>query len=157
MEKHKIFEILLKEIELIVEEKVSLLHKLQSICKLLKDKVKYYDWVGFYLVDQQNPHELILGPFEGAPTEHTKIPFGKGVCGQAAEKEKTYVVQDVQKESNYLSCSIDVKSEIVVPIKKDDTIVGELDIDSHATAPFREEDRIFLEKIAEKIGAQLPE
>ena len=91
--------------------------KLQEICKLLKDNISYYNWVGFYLVDNSN-NELILGPYEGEPTEHTKIKFGQGICGQAADKEETFIVQDVSKETNYLSCNINVKSEIVVPIFK---------------------------------------
>ncbi len=157
MDKQKTFDFLLKEVEKITAEKVSLLHKMQSICKLLMDNVEYYHWVGFYLVDEQNPRELMLGPFEGAPTEHTRIPFGKGICGQAAETEETYVVQDVQKETNYLSCSIDVRSEIVVPIFVGEKIVGEIDIDSHVAAPFDEKDNLFIEKLAEMIGAQFSE
>lgn len=122
--------------------------KLYSICELLKDKIDYYNWVGFYLVDPEKEKELILGPFVGAPTDHKRIAFGEGICGQAAEREISFVVQDVQMETNYLSCSPDVKSEILSPIFKDGRIVGEIDIDSHTVNPFTEEDRIFLEEIA---------
>jgi len=128
---------------------------LGEICELLTRRVPYYDWVGFYLVDKESGRQLILGPFVGEPTEHTSIPFGQGICGQAAEREGTFVVQDVTKENNYLSCSIDVRSEIVVPIFRDGKVVGEIDIDSHTTAPFSKEDRVFLEKLAEMVSAHL--
>ena len=98
--------------------------------------------------------ELVLGPCVGTPTDHVKIPFGRGICGQAAEREETFIVQDVSKECNYLSCSISVKAEIVLPIFKDGRIVGELDIDSHRLSPFTDADRGFLEKVC-KIVAQL--
>ena len=90
--------------------------KLRTVCKLLKDSVPYYNWVGFYIVDEKRRNELVLGPFGGEHTEHTRIPFGRGICGQAAQLERTLIVQDVSKEKNYLSCSTNVKSEIVVPI-----------------------------------------
>jgi len=125
-------------------------HKLQRVCKLLIEEVAHYDWVGFYFVDKENPEELILGAFEGAPTEHTRIHFGQGICGQVAEDWKTRIIQDVTKEDNYLSCSINVKSEIVLPIFKSGKFIGEIDIDSHKTVPFTDEDEIFLVKIAEK-------
>ena len=99
-----------------------------------------------------NPKELILGPFEGAPTEHTRIPFGQGICGQVAEDKQTNIVQDVAQEDNYLSCSINVKSEIVVPIFKNETFIGEIDIDSCEIAPFTDEDEKFLEKVANMIS-----
>lgn len=136
----------------LVREKSSMLTILQNISKLLKEEVEYYDWVGFYLVDKSNPDELILGPFEGAPTEHTRILFGQGVCGQVASEGQTIVVQDVAQENNYLSCSINVQSEIVVPILIDGTFIGEIDIDSHKKAPFTKEDSVFLENIAQKIS-----
>ena len=121
--------------------------KLESVCKILKDEVAHYDWVGFYLVDPEKPDELVLGPFAGEPTEHTRIPFGKGICGQAAARGEVFVVQDVTKESNYLSCSPVVRSEIVLPIFREGELIGELDIDSHTPGPFTDEDAPFLENI----------
>lgn len=115
----------------------------------MRNHVSYYDWVGFYFVEDG---KLKLGPFVGEPTEHVEIPFGVGICGQAAEREKTFVVQDVSKETNYLSCSPKTKAEIVVPIFKDGRIIGELDIDSHSFSPFSEEDRRFLEKVCELVS-----
>lgn len=126
--------------------------KLKRICTILNNNVPHYHWVGFYLTDPGKERELVLGPFEGAPTEHTRIPFGQGICGQAAERGETVLIQDVSKEENYLSCSINVRSEIVVPIFRDGSVAGELDIDSHQVSPFTEEDREFLEKVAEMVA-----
>ncbi len=119
--------------------------RLQAVCNLLKEQVPYYDWVGFYLAEGENM--LVLGPFAGEPTEHVRIPFGKGVCGQAAAQRKTVVVQDVAKEQNYLACSLQVKSEIVVPLLRDGLVLGELDIDSHTLAAFSEAEQRFLEEV----------
>jgi len=114
--------------------------------------VSYYSWVGFYVVDKDRKNELVLGPFEGEPTEHIRIPFGRGICGQAAAVRETFLVQDVSKETNYLSCSANVKSEIVIPIFKKGKVVGELDIDSHVLSPFTKEDEAFLKKISEMVS-----
>ncbi|MDP6156226.1 MAG: GAF domain-containing protein [Candidatus Thermoplasmatota archaeon] len=141
------FERLYKEIVDLLDGPETIYEKLQKICKLLRDEISYYDWVGFYLVDGSKKDELVLGPFSGAPTDHKKISFGSGICGQAAALKRTFVVPDVQKETNYLSCSSSVRSEIVVPILKDGEIMGELDIDSHEISPFSHEDQEFLERI----------
>ncbi|MEO0136085.1 MAG: GAF domain-containing protein [candidate division WOR-3 bacterium] len=150
MDKKKTFESLLNEIGNIIEGPADSKEKLLKICKLLKENVPYYNWVGFYIADNEKK-ELYLGPYVGEPTEHTKIPFGRGICGQAVERKETFVVQDVSKETNYLSCSVKVKSEIVVPVFKDDQVIAEIDIDSHTLAPFTEEDKTFLEDLALKI------
>lgn len=141
-----------QEIERIVWTSHDRDEALQTICQLLHDKVNHYDWVGVYLVHPRADRELLLGPYVGADTDHTRIKFGQGICGQAADAEKTFVVQDVSQEVNYLSCSVTVKSEIVVPIFKDGLCVAELDIDSHQLAPFRDADQIGLEKIAEQLA-----
>lgn len=125
---------------------------LLHICEILRDNVPHYDWVGFYLVDPEAERELVLGPYVGAPTDHTRIPFGKGICGQAAATENTFIVQDVTLETNYLSCSPDVRSEIVVPILKDGVILGELDIDSHVAAPFTDEDQALLDAVCTRVA-----
>ncbi len=125
---------------------------LQKVCVILSERIPYYNWVGFYLVDAENAGELVLGPYVGAPTDHTRIPFGRGICGQAAERKATFVVQDVHQEDNYLACSLEVQSEIVVPIMKGDRVIGELDIDSHELAPFSEVDRRFLEQICHRLA-----
>jgi GAF domain-containing protein len=130
----------------IVRSDLSRNAKLQRICELLHREVDYYDWVGFYITDGDT-HELLLGPFVGDPTEHTRIAFGQGICGQAAERKETFTVQDVSKEENYLSCSPHVRSEIVVPILRDGHVLGELDIDSRSLSPFGPQDTELLEGI----------
>ena len=147
------FDTLLEKIKVIINSDKKRDEKLRDICRLLREEVSYYNWVGFYFVNPSNSSELILGPFIGEPTEHIRIPFGRGVCGRAAEEEKTIVVQDVSMEENYLACSLKVKSEIVVPIFKDNKLVGEIDIDSHYSSPFREEDRLFLEELSRLVSS----
>lgn len=128
-------------------------HKLQRICELLVENVEAFDWVGFYLVDPDADRELVLGPYVGEETDHTRIPFGKGICGQAAETNETFVVQDVSKEDNYLACSVHVKAEIVVPVKKDGEFVAELDIDSHTKDSMTDDHREMLERICETVAS----
>ncbi len=147
----KLFDSMLKQIRGIIAKPGSRDEVLLAVCRFLKENVTYYDWVGFYLAEQPR-RQLCLGPFVGEPTEHTKIGFGKGVCGQAAERRATYIIQDVSKENNYLPCSPKIKSEIVVPIFKKGAIVGEIDIDSHTLAPFSEEDKVFLESVSELLS-----
>ena len=138
--------------EIVASEETARDEKLHAICTLLEREVAHYDWVGFYLVDPARERELVLGPFVGAPTEHTRIAFGQGICGQAADTEMTFVIQDVAQETNYLSCSPEVKSEIVLPIFKDDELVGEIDIDSHELAPFSDIDNDLLELICNMVA-----
>ena len=130
--------------------------KLRAVCTLLKTEVPYYNWVGFYLVDEANRHLLVLGPYVGAPTDHVRIRSGHGICGQALERRRTFVVQDVSKEENYLPCDIRVKSEIVVPVFKSGVkplqMLGELDIDSYTLAPFSNSDEKFLEKVCAMVA-----
>lgn len=121
---------------------------LLRICELLKQEVYHYDWVGFYILDQEK-NELVLGSYVGKPTQHTHIAVGKGICGQVAESGMTMVVQDVTQVENYISCGLDVQSEIVVPVLKDGKFVAELDIDSHSPAPFTPDDSEFLAKVCE--------
>jgi len=119
---------------------------LLRICELLQQEVYHYDWVGFYILDQEK-NELVLGPYVGKPTQHTHIAVGKGICGQVAESGQTMVVQDVTKVENYISCGLDVQSEIVVPVLKNGKFVAELDIDSHSPAPFTKDDSEFLASV----------
>ncbi|MEF8798816.1 MAG: GAF domain-containing protein [Candidatus Bipolaricaulota bacterium] len=124
---------------------------LERVAGLLRREVEHYDWVGFYLADKEE-EELILGPFDGEPTEHVRIDYGEGICGQSAETRETFTVQDVAKENNYLSCSPKVKSEIVVPVFVEDEFVGEIDIDSHEIDPFSSEDEVFLKDLARELA-----
>jgi L-methionine (R)-S-oxide reductase len=145
---------LLQQIRVVVDGNESRYEKLKAVCALLKESVPYYNWVGFYLVDAEEKRILVLEAFEGEPTEHVRIPFGSGICGQAADRRETFVVQDVSKEENYLSCSMNVKSEIVLPIIREGDIIGELDIDSHSSSPFTVNDERLLSRVCE-IVAQL--
>ena len=144
---------LLQQAEDIIAKDTSREKRLAEISRLLAKQVPYFDWVGFYLVEETEEDQLVLGPYVGDPTEHTRIAFGQGICGQAADIKATFVVQDVSQEENYLSCSPDVKSEIVVPIFKHGDIVGELDIDSHTRYVFTDEDRTRLEELCQKLSA----
>lgn len=132
-----------KAVELINSNPEELLLK---VCELLKTEVYHYDWVGFYILDPAT-NQLVLGPFVGKPTQHTHIAVGKGICGQVAESGKTMVVQDVTQVDNYISCGLEVQSEIVVPVLKEGKFIAELDIDSHSPAPFTDEDSKFLSTI----------
>jgi len=124
---------------------------LAAVCFLLKGEVKHYNWVGIYLADERKKI-LHLGPYAGEPTQHVKIPYGKGICGQAAESQETFTVQDVSQENNYLSCNQKVKSEIVLPIMKGKKFVAQLDIDSHQRDAFSDEDREFLEALCKELA-----
>ena len=125
--------------------------KLTQICALLKQEINTYDWVGFYFA-KQNTKILHLKAFAGIPTDHTVIPFGKGICGQVAISNKNFVVDDVHAQDNYISCNIDVKSEIVIPLFLNNENIGQIDIDSNTINAFNESDVILLEKINEKIS-----
>jgi L-methionine (R)-S-oxide reductase len=142
---------LIPKIEKIAKGAQSSDKKLKDIAKLLKDNVDYYNWVGFYIADP-NRSELVLGPYAGDPTIHKRIPFGSGICGQAIMRKNTYYAPDVSKESNYLSCSPLVRSEIVLPIFKGEVVVAELDIDSNKMNPFTKKDREVLEHVCEIIS-----
>lgn len=151
IEKKLLFAGLREKIDAVLSAGYGRERTLEEICTLLSNEVEYYDWVGFYLVAGKK-EELVLGPFVGAPTEHVCIPFGKGICGQAAAVGETVIIQDVSKVTNYLSCAPDVQSEIVVPIfGPGGEILGEIDIDSHDIAPFSFEDKEFLEYVAKRL------
>ncbi|MBD3277339.1 MAG: GAF domain-containing protein [Candidatus Aegiribacteria sp.] len=128
---------------------------LSKVCECLCEKMEWCDWAGYYVVDPQGTNELVLGPYCGESTEHTHIGFGEGICGQAASTLKTFIVDDVSLESNYLSCSPEVKSEIVVPVFFEGDIVGEIDLDSHRKQGFDQEDRKVLEWLAESTAEAL--
>jgi GAF domain-containing protein len=125
--------------------------RLQAICDLLRETIPYYDWVGFYFKNGEK-QELKLGPYSGEETDHTIIPFGKGICGQVAESNKNFVVPDVTAQDNYIACSISVKSEIVIPLFKNGKNIGQIDIDSNTPDPFSEEDERFLEFVNEEVA-----
>lgn len=146
------FDVLKPQIASIIQDsKITIDEKLKAVCELLKQTVSYYDWVGFYFKNGDK-NELKLGPYAGAPTDHTIIPFGKGICGQVAVSNENFVVPDVNAQDNYIACSITVKSEIVVPLFVNGENIGQIDIDSNTTDPFTEEDERFLEYVNEKVA-----
>lgn len=147
-------ELKLKVALIIANENLDLNTRLQGVCDLLKGHIEYYNWVGFYFKNG-NKEELKLGPYAGEPTDHTIIPFGKGICGQVAVSNENFVVPDVKAQDNYIACSISVKSEIVVPLFVNGENIGQIDIDSNTPDPFSEEDERFLEFVNEKVAGIL--
>lgn len=147
-------EILQQDIDQIFDKKESRENTLQAICDYLENKISYYDWVGFYFKNG-NKEELKLAQYTGEETEHTVIPFGKGICGQVALSNKNFVVQDVSSQDNYISCGWKVKSEIVIPIFVEGENIGQIDIDSHTVNPFTKQDELLLEYICKKVATIL--
>lgn len=125
--------------------------KLLKICEFLRDSIEYYNWVGFYFANQETK-TLHLGPYVGAATDHSVIPFGKGICGQVAVSNENFVVPDVAAQDNYIACSFTVKSEIVIPLFVNGENIGQIDIDSHVLDPFTEADERFLEFVNQEIA-----
>lgn len=141
-----------QEIDTIIASKNTKDEKLQAICDFLERQISYYDWVGFYFKNGDK-NELKLAQFTGEPTEHTIIPFGKGICGQVAVSNQNFVVQDVSEQENYISCGWKVKSEIVIPIFVNGKNIGQIDIDSHTVSPFTKNDEILLEYTCQKVAS----
>lgn len=124
----------------------------QFAARLIAERLPHYNWVGFYMLDPSDHAMLVLGPFHGAPTPHVRIPVTQGICGAAVAQGETVIVDDVSADPRYLSCSIETKSEIVVPIRVRGKVTGEIDIDSHALHAFSPDDRGFLEECAAVFG-----
>ena len=146
------YTLLLAEAKQLIAGEGSITEKLQAICDVLENKVTHYDWVGFYFADSEE-RLLHLGPYTGEATDHTVIPFGKGVCGQVAVSNQTFLVDDVTAQDNYIACSMTVKSEIVVPLFVDGQNIGQIDIDSHTLNAFTQEDQLFLEALNEALAS----
>ncbi len=146
LQKKVMFDALRPQVSSIIDSNKTPDAKMQDICELLKASVPHYDWVGFYFKNGDK-RELKLGSYAGAPTDHTIIPFGKGICGQVAESNENFVVPDVQAQDNYIACSITVKAEIVVPLFVNGENIGQIDIDSNTPDPFTKVDETFLEFI----------
>ncbi|MDN5316564.1 MAG: L-methionine (R)-S-oxide reductase [Thermoanaerobacterium sp.] len=152
MDKKVIFERLLPMIENASREIDDLDYFCHEVVKILDSNLPYYNWTGFYFMKDGL---LQLGPYIGRPTEHVKIKVGQGICGRAVAENSTIVVDDVTKEENYLACSIETKSEIVVPIRVGDEIIGEIDIDSDEKGAFDDDDRRFLEAVADIVSKKI--
>jgi len=136
----------------LVSNSSSLDKTLKDVCELLKYSVPYYDWVGFYFKNGEK-EELKIGPYSGLATDHTIIPFGKGICGQVAVSSENLVVPDVNAQNNYIACSLNVKSEIVIPLFVNNINIGQIDIDSNTADPFTREDEQFLEFVCESVAS----
>ena len=126
----------------------------KSLVQWLDEEVSYYNWTGFYFMNDEK-QQLEIGPYVGAYTDHTVIPYGRGICGQVAVSGKTFEVPDVHAQDNYLACSLATKSEIVVPIYKGENLVGQIDIDSYELDPFTQEDHNLLEAVANFVAQRL--
>ena len=126
----------------------------KSLVQWLNEEVSHYNWTGFYFMNDEK-QQLEIGPYVGAYTDHTVIPYGRGICGQVAVSGKTFEVPDVHAQDNYLACSLATKSEIVVPIYKGDNLIGQIDIDSHELDPFTQEDHNLLEAVANFVAQRL--
>jgi GAF domain-containing protein len=145
-----------KELPRLSSEARSADQLMDEITRLLFDKMLKYNWVGFYMLEPgADPPMLVLGHFQGAMTPHTRIPLNQGICGAAASSGKTVIVDDVRSDPRYLACSVETKSEIVVPVFAHGQVVGELDIDSHFPAAFGFEDRELVEYCAQLVGKRL--
>lgn len=127
----------------------------QKIVAVIAQRLPYYNWTGFYMLDPDGSQTLVLGPFVGDPTPHVRIPVTEGICGAAVATGETLIVDDVNADPRYLSCSIKTKSEIVVPIYVQKNVIGEIDIDSHDLAAFTDIDRVFLEDVAAIVGGYI--
>ena len=143
---------LILELEQLAANSTSTEDLMREVVQRLQQAVPKFNWVGFYLIDLDDPNILVLGPYVGAHTPHTRIPLNQGICGAAAASGKTIVVDDVNADPRYLACSLETRSEIVAPIFADGRVVGELDIDSSTPAAFSAEDRDLVERCAALVG-----
>lgn len=125
---------------------------LLEAARLIQGLFPRYGWVGFYFLREGKLH---VGPYVGKPTPHTVIELNRGICGAAVTEERTIVVDDVNADPRYLACSLETKSEIVIPLRANGVIIGELDIDADRRAAFTDDDRRLLEAAAEIIGRRL--
>ncbi len=146
---------ILSEVSAFAESASDLAALQNFIVEIIPQRLPYYNWTGFYMLDPGDPETLVLGPFRGAPTEHIRIPVSEGICGAAVAQNDTVIVDDVHSDPRYLACSIETKSEIVVPIRANGAVVGEIDIDSHDRSAFSQRDKAFLEQCAAIVGGFL--
>ena len=140
--------------EILSNHQADVYETLTEICSYLQKEVSKYDWVGFYMANHQE-QTLHLKAFAGIPTDHTVIPFGKGVCGQVAVSNQNFMVDDVSAQDNYIACDLHVKSEIVIPLFKETKNIGQIDVDSNTIKAFTDEDARFLEELNTLIAHKL--
>lgn len=142
----------LQEIEPAAAASANATAAMDTAVRILKERIPDYTWVGIYLMEG---NELVLGPYRGKPSPHTRIPLGRGICGAAATEKHTIIVDDVNADPRYLACSLETKSEIVVPIMDGSRVLGEIDIDSDRPAAFGADDRQLLERVAALLAPRL--
>ena len=148
------FKRLLEEIRAVCRNQARAEDKITQVCRMLHE-VDGYDWVGFYRVDPDHTERLVLGSHLGADTPYKELTYGKGVCGQVAERQTTIVVDNVADELNYLAFDPDMKSEIVLPLFRQGRLAGMLDLVSLTEARFGERDRLFLEEVCLQMTDQI--
>jgi GAF domain-containing protein len=146
---------LLDQIRHLASASSSLVGLQTGIVAAAAERLPHFSWTGFYMLDPADAEMLVLGPFVGAATPHVRIPVSQGICGAAVSAGETVIVDDVGSDPRYLSCSIETKSEIVVPIYATGKVVGEIDVDSHERAGFKNDDRVFLEEVARIVGSYI--
>ena len=142
-----------ESLRLTIEQASSPDEAMRETVNILKEQMPDYSWVGIYLLEGE---ELVLGPFLGKPSPHTRIPLNQGICGAAAAHKTTIIVDDVDADPRYLACSLETRSEIVVPILRGSEVIGEIDIDSDKKAAFGAADRELLESVAETLARKFP-
>ena len=145
------YNLLEKQVSSLIEDESNLIAILSNVSALLNDSIDQINWVGFYLIENE---ALILGPFQGHPA-CVHIAIGKGVCGTAVSEEQTQLVDDVNAFPGHIACDANSKSEIVVPLRKNNQIIGVLDIDAPITSRFTDEDKNGLEQIVARIEKQI--
>ncbi|GCD76678.1 GAF domain containing protein [Thermaurantimonas aggregans] len=149
------FEQIKNRISALLDSENTAEERLLEVCKVINSSLPHMDWVGFYFMNDEK-QVLELGPFVGEPTDHTVIPYGRGICGQVAVSGTTLNVADVSQSDNYLACSLATKSEIVIPLNDGaGKLIGQLDIDSHVLNRFDDETSAFLEEICQLISQKV--
>ncbi|GGH14111.1 GAF domain-containing protein [Silvibacterium dinghuense] len=148
-----VFPLILAELKAFASTAPSLTAVQEFLVELIPARLSYYNWTGFYMLDPEDAETLVLGPFRGAPTEHVRIPVSQGICGAAVAQDQTVIIDDVNSDPRYLACSLETRSEIVVPVHAHGKVIGEIDIDSHDLAAFTAADRAFLEECAKIVGS----
>ncbi|MEJ7473513.1 GAF domain-containing protein [Staphylococcus saprophyticus] len=145
------YNLLEKQVSSLIEDESNLIAIMSNVSALLNDSIDQINWVGFYLIENET---LILGPFQGHPA-CVHIAIGKGVCGTAVSEEQTQLVDDVNAFPGHIACDANSKSEIVVPLRKNNQIIGVLDIDAPITSRFTDVDKNGLEQIVARIEKQI--
>lgn len=146
-EKQDQYQSLLPQIEALMFGEKDLIANLANVCAALKEQFKWF-WVGFYLVKDD---ELVLGPFQG-PVACTRIKKGRGVCGTSWQQKRTLIVPDVEKFPGHIACSSSSKSEIVIPVIRNNEVFAVLDVDSNVYNTFDETDARYLHELVDKIA-----